>query len=217
MKLVIDSREPKSWKEKVSKIASREGFEPTIAPLTYGDYATDQAIVERKSVLDLLSSIYDKRYEHQQEGLCLQADVEDKQLFILIHGSIQEAFEIVNQVNINIDPFMVIGAVSSLVTRTGANVLWITDESEAMLVMVKVLRKIADGKWLQPRKRNPAVLAARLLGVTTWQLNDLLDRFGSLTGIGLASTQALQSIYGIGSRKAERIKSVLNTDLREVK
>jgi len=214
MKLIIDSREPQVWKDAIQRLAKHEGFEVNIQPLKFGDYMTSKAIVERKSIFDLLSSIFDKRYERQQEGICLQADVEDKIPFILIHGSIQEAKEVYDQLNIHGDPYVAIGAISSLVTRMGANVIWVPTDQEAMMVLVKVLKKVEEGKWLQPRRRDPKVLAARLLGITTWQLDDLLDRCGSLVGIGLASEKTLRQVYGIGERKANRIKEVLNTDFR---
>jgi len=211
--LYIDSREPERWKKLVETIAAKEGFTPIVMPLTYGDYMTEHAIVERKSIFDLMSSVLDKRYEKQEEGLTLKAETENKIPFLLVHGSIREAYESRKQFGTP-DPMLAFGAISSMAARSGFQLLWVTDDYEAAVVMVKILKKIEEGKWLVPRKRNTLILAARLLGVNIRQMEALMDKYGSLVEVGLATKSGLQEVHGIGPAKADTIKRVLNSDLR---
>lgn len=207
--LTIDSREPQKWKAIVSKIAKQEGFDVNIHALKYGDYMTDNAIVERKTVMDLMSSLYDKRFEKQFDGIDAQADWEDKIPILLVCGSVRELIDVKETVGLKMDPALVYGAISSIVVRTGAYLIWVEDETDAMITLVKVLKKIEQGKWLKPRRRNVRVLLARALGIQPWQLDELLKECGSLVEIGLASEKKLQAVSGIGPKKAEQIKKIL--------
>jgi len=211
MRLYIDSREPKRWRNMVEKLAKKEGFECHTIALTYGDYLTDHAVVERKSIIDLMTSMFDKRFEQQSEGLSARMNEEGKLGFLLVHGSIDEAYQVKKDFG-GPDPMVIFGAASSLVVRNNLQLIWIESDHHAVVTMVKILRKIEEGKWSKPRVRNVPTLIARMLGVTEGELKGLMKTFGSLTNIGLATDKDLQKVFGIGPRKAREIRRVMNSE-----
>jgi ERCC4-type nuclease len=62
-----------------------------------------------------------------------------------------------------------------------------------------------------PVRRDPDILAAKLIGVSTKQLGILLDNHGSLAGICIATDKELMKVKGIGPSKAAEIKRVLTS------
>lgn len=203
---LIDTREPKKWRRRVKKLAEKEGFEDVreIA-LSFGDYATEHVVVERKALMDLMSSIFDKRYSKQLEGLETMMDVDEKHGFLLVHGSIQELYEVRKQVGIRIDPMMIFGAISSIVARSGMQLIWVEDEYNAAVIMVKVMKKIEEGKWCKPRKRDVRKLMSRALGISEGELKGLLMHFLTLEQVALADKEELMEVFGIGPKKADEI------------
>ena len=116
----------------------------------------------------------------------------------------------------DIDPNVLYGEVASITCRYNIMPLWIEKPQEALITMIKLMRKIDEGEWQVPPRRNPRILAAKLLGTSTQQFDDLTTKFGSLHNIAHASLDDMMKVHGIGTAKANRIREVLIHGIRDI-
>jgi Fanconi anemia group M protein len=84
-KIIVDYREKNSL---VPAILKRLGFEVEFKELKVGDYILNEIAIERKTIDDFISSIVDKRLEHQieelqqyEKKLLIIEGIEEKQLY----------------------------------------------------------------------------------------------------------------------------------------
>ncbi|MHA1286486.1 MAG: ERCC4 domain-containing protein [Candidatus Thorarchaeota archaeon] len=209
MKLLIDSREPEKWKRRVAEIGKKLGFDTEVKALPVGDYETDKAIVERKEIMDLISSVYDKRLVQQFSKL----SETDKIPILLVVGSMKEVFALKNALQLNVDPHLVYGAVSSAVVRSGTMLLWIHNENDAMWTFLKILKKIEEDKWQIPKGANPRTMLSKALKLKREQLDEIFARYGSITHL---TKKDLMKIKGIGEKKADYCLKVLRGDFNDL-
>ena len=201
--IVIDSREP----YKVVQLVKQ--FHPAVVvqKLAVGDFATDKVVVERKEVHDLASSIITDRIKDQ----LLRLSHEPKHQWLIIHGS---PLSIPDSVSIKTEHLL--GFVASVTVRYGINVCWLRNLEEAIYVIIKIIKKVHEGKLgipYLPRKRiysrDERVRAIRLaFRVSEKVAKGLLKKFGSLRGICNASEKELKKVDGVGDITAKRIHTL---------
>lgn len=205
----VDSREPKKYLEFLLKTFPGTKFDVTA--LREGDYMSDRVLVERKTVADLRSSIIgtkDKcgRFIKQLERM----STHDEQIVvIMITGNMEKYVTDMRKIGINVDQEIMYGEVASCTCRYGVQPWWFENEWDAMITMVKFMKKVEEGKLGVPSRRDPDILSARLLGVTLYQWEELKKKFHSITSIALADEKEIMKVRGIGDKKAKKIKRVL--------
>jgi ERCC4-type nuclease len=208
MTIICDTREPPKYIKFLRKTFPELTFENYALP--EGDYQSNKCIVERKQIADLYGSIIgpSRRIHNQVERISCH---EDKVQVILITGSVGDFVTKMKEIGVRVDSNILFGEIASIACRYGIQPLWIEDEWSAMITMVKFMTKVDEGKHMVPVRRDPDILAAKLIGVSTKQLGILLDHHGSLAGICIATDKELMKVKGIGPNKAAEIKRVLTS------
>lgn len=208
MTIIVDTREPPKYLAFLKKTFPDLKFEHRCLP--EGDYQSDKVIVERKQIADLYGSIVTppRRIHAQVDRISCH---QDKIQVIMITGSISEFVSKMSEIGVQVDSNVLFGEIASIACRYCIPPLWIENEWSAMITMVKFMTKVDSGKYLVPARRDPDILAAKLLGISTAQLSTLLDRHGSLVGIGKTMKNDLMKVKGIGPAKADEILRVLTS------
>lgn len=210
MTIICDTREPPKYIKFLRKTFPELTFEG--ATLKEGDYASTKCLVERKTIEDLYGSIVgpSRRIHNQVERISCH---QDKIQGLLITGNIADFVTrmAAPPICVKVDSNILFGEIASIACRYGIQPLWVENEWYGLITMVKFMMKVDEGKWMVPARRDPDILAAKLLGVSTHQLGLLLDNHKSLVGIACASPKELMIVKGIGPSKAEEILRVLTS------
>lgn len=209
MMVRVDSREPKQHYEFLTQAFPTIDF--SWVPLPEGDYETDKVLVERKAISDLYGSIIGngKTPGRIQNQVCRLSCHGDQIVMFLITGSISKFMEDMKKVGIKVDPDIIYGQLSSITSRERIHVIWMENEWDGLITMIKFMHKIEDGKYMVPTRREPDMLMARFLGITPYQWGDLKRKFGSVVGVAEASEKEIATIYGIGKAKSKKIRELL--------
>jgi ERCC4-type nuclease len=207
--LQIDTREPDVVIKYLQK-TYKEKCEFLVKKLDEGDFATTRCLFERKQIKDLYSSIMDGRLASQ---CCRLAQHEDKVIGLVIYGDIEEFKKeqrIKRKVFIN-DKIMT-SAVAEMACRYNLIIIWAEEYKVAFSLMVNFMLDVDEGHYQIPSRCTEEILSARLLNITLKQFKELCDVAGtnSLCKIGKLSEVTYQRVKGIGEKKAEHIKRVLN-------
>lgn len=205
--ITIDAREPaalitylkRKYKGKIEFVTKL---------LDEGDFVTDHAIVERKEIGDLYSSIMDGRLKNQ---CCKMSTQQGKVPILIVHGNLQEkAKELRIKKKIFINEQMVYSTLAEIQCRYQIMIVWTEDIKTAMPIMVSLIQDIEEGKWGSPATCKPEQLFARLFKINTKQYLELVKNVGSIREIADATPTKLMAIKGIGEAKAKHIKEILN-------
>jgi ERCC4-type nuclease len=208
MKIYVDTREPPKYIAWLMKTFPDMVFE--LATLREGDFATDRVIVERKKVEDLYGSIMgpNMRLKDQVDRMsCHQEQVQ----ILLITGSVSEYLKNMKEIGVPVNPEIMFSMLAKICCSYSMPPWWFENEWHGLITMVKFMKKVDAGEYMVPLKRDPDILAAKLLGISTHQLGLLLDNHHSLVGIANATDSQLMAIRGIGPAKAGEIKRMLNS------
>ena len=123
------------------------------------------------------------------------------------------------------DPQAVRGALSSMLIQYGLNVLSTADADETVQLILMLTRQEQVGIpeiSLIPKRRATSLddLQRRVIemlpGCGRVMARDLLQRFGSVRRIADATAAELESMRGIGARKAAQMHAVLGADYEAV-
>jgi len=206
--IIVDTREPMKY---------FNFLEATFPDLTFkrmtlkeGDYQSTRCLFERKKMADLYGSITGptRRFYDQMHRMSAHNDMITG---LLVTGSVatfvKEMADLPRPVKV--DSNILFGGIAAVAYRYGIQPLWIHDEWEGMITMVKMMVAIDKGKWQVPVRRDPDILCARLLGISTNQLSVLLDSHKSLEGLCKVTQKDLMKVKGIGPAKAAEIHRVL--------
>ncbi len=199
--------------------------------ISAGDYSSEHLLVERKTWIDLWSSVSgpSRRLDSQIDRL---SQVSDKIVMFLITGSLKEFVSTMSDIEFttlkiafpdtdrdelrqradqkasrNADTLLEV--VASLSCRYAFLIWRVEQDYEGLIEIVKLMTKISEGKWMVPSRRNPDTLIARLLKITPYQWLMMKERFGSLDGVIKANENELQSIWKVGPKRAGEIKRIL--------
>jgi ERCC4-type nuclease len=207
----VDTREPQKYFDFLVNTFPDLKFQWATIP--EGDYQSTRCLVERKKMSDLYGSIMGKtrRFYKQLDRIACHDDIIT---CVLVTGSIPEFVKEMKELPkpngpVIVNPDLLFGAIASVAYRYGVIPMYIENEWEGMITMVKTMIAIDKGKHQVPVRRDPDILCARLLGVSTKQLSELLDHHGSLEGLCKAKESDFQKVKGIGPAKAAEIHRVL--------
>lgn len=141
----IDTREPGVMSRHFETFKVRY----KLATLQFGDYEKGYCLAERKTIFDFVGSFRSGRLFTQLEGLVQK----DCYPFLVVSGSIEKLKEDVHYAHIN--ESTVIGAMASCICRYGVNVLWVSNDVEAVMIMTQLFGTIAKGAYKRPNGELP--------------------------------------------------------------
>jgi DNA excision repair protein ERCC-4 len=222
VRIVVDERERNS---NIPELLKNAGAIIDFTQLKVGDYVvSSETAVERKTVRDLISSIYDGRLFLQ----CSDLVKHYQKPLLVVQGNIAElaeAPEDVEDTDTKLHAERMPLAYDALITvATEFRIPIIhtpSAEQTAQLLVTLVNRSLREGKATGPllrkiKKENPTYIQqlsvlASLPGVGEKLAARMLKKFHTPIRALNASAAELATIPGFGLARAERVRKILNT------
>ena len=213
IRIVIDERERKSG---IPKLLRAIGVNVEVKTLPIGDYiVSHETVVERKSIHDFISSIFDGRLFDQ----CNRLKEHFQFPIILLEGNVDEIETITE------NPLVFYGALSTIAVEFKIPIIPTPNASHTAKLLVALssrkdsikgplLKKIRKSNDIQ--KQQLSVLCS-LPGVGEKTAIRLLEKFGSPLKVLSASTKDLSKISGLGESRAKKIKKMLERKSKHTK
>jgi DNA excision repair protein ERCC-4 len=208
-RVVADEREKASGvPEELSKLNVRVYF----SRLPVADYVLNPEVaVERKSVRDLVSSVYDSRLFYQAAKISAAY----AKPFLLVEGDSKEVESLAK----NIKSFY--GAIANVTLAYGLRVLYTANPRETAMAIAELLSHARA----KPLARMPSEVPPKSKSVPQQQLylvssmpgigrklaGKLLSKYGTPRRVMSLTAGELAMTQGIGWKKAEKIKEMLDT------
>ena len=213
LRIIIDERERKSG---IPKLLKSIGVNVEIKTLPIGDYiVSHETVVERKSINDLISSIFDGRLFDQ----CNRLKEHFQFPIILLEGDVDEIESRTE------NPLVFYGALSTIAIDYKIPIIPTPNASHTAKLLVSLssrkesikgplLKKIKKSNDVQ--KQQLSVLCS-LPGVGEKIAIRMLEKFESPLKVLSASTKDLAKIPGLGESRAKKIKKMLEKKSRHTK
>ena len=213
LRIVVDEREKKSG---IPDLLKGIGINLEIKTLPVGDYiVAPETVVERKTISDLISSIFDGRLFDQ----CNRLKEHYQFPILLIEGNIDEIEKLTE------NPFVFYGAISSIAIDFKIPIITTLDSFHTAKLLVAMCSKKeqSKGPFIKKirksndiRKQQLSVLCS-LPGVGEKTAIQLLKKFGSPLQVFSSSTTEIAKIKGLGKVRAIKIKKVLQNQSKYLK
>ena len=213
LRIVVDEREKKSG---IPRLLKSIGINLEIKTLPIGDYiVAPETIVERKSISDLVSSVFDGRLFDQ----CNRMKENFQFPIIIIEGATEEIEELVE------NPFVFYGAVSSVAIDFKIPIISTPNASHTAKLLVSMCSRkdITKGPFIKKirksndmQKQQLSVLSS-LPGVGEKIAIRMLEKFGTPLKVFGASSTELSKISGLGESRAKKIKKMLQVKSKHMK
>ena len=209
-RIVIDERERKSG---IPQLLSKAGLATETKMLPVADYIVGPGTaVERKTVKDLVASVFDGRLPGQCEAM--RANYERPVL--LVEGDLDELGRIVD------NPFVFYGALCSVSLGFGIPVLPTASASHTAVLLAAMCssRGPGSGPFIKKIKKPSGLheqqlsLLSALPGVGPKLAGRMLDKFGTPSAALGAPASDLSKVAGLGRARAERIRKVVGPGAR---
>lgn len=185
-----------------------------IKTLPIGDYiVANETIVERKSVHDLVSSIFDGRLFDQ----CSRLKENFERPILVVEGDTDDLINIVE------NPMVFYGALVRVVFDYNIPVIPTSDAEQTtrLLVAMTARKNNSSGPYLKKirkhtdMKQQQLIMLSSLPGIGGTLAGRILDRFGTPISALNAPLADLNKVPGLGRSRATRIKNMLNTQCVE--
>ncbi|WP_182133904.1 ERCC4 domain-containing protein [Nitrosopumilus sp. b1] len=213
LRIVVDERERKSG---IPDLLKQVGINTEIKTLPIGDYiVAPETVVERKSLHDLLSSVFDGRLFDQ----CSRLKEHFQFPVILMEGNLDEIDEITD------NPLIFYGAVSSVALDFKIPIIPTPSATHTVKLLISMCsRKDATkGPFLKKIKksndtqRQQLSALCSLPGVGEKLAIRMLEKFGTPLRVFNATTADLSKVEGLGDSRAKKIKKMLETQSNHIK
>jgi len=213
LRIVVDEREKKSG---IPGILKGIGINLEIKTLPIGDYiVAPETVVERKTISDLVSSVFDGRLFDQ----CNRLKEHYKFPILLIEGDIDKMEELTE------NPFIIYGAISSVVIDFKIPVIPTPNALHTSKLLISMcsrkdaskgpfIKKIRKSNDLQKQQFS---MLCSLPGVGEKTAVRMLEKFGTPINVLNSSTVELSKINGLGETRAKNIKKVLQSQNKHLK
>jgi DNA excision repair protein ERCC-4 len=207
LRMVVDERERKSG---IPDLLKQIGVKVEMMNLPVGDYiVASETVVERKSVSDFISSVFDGRLFDQ----CNRLKEHFGNPTIIIEGNVDEIDKITE------NPLVFYGAMSSVVLDFKIPVIPTPNASHTAKLLISMcarqgtvkgpfLKKIRKSGDLQQQQLS---ILTSLPGVGEKLASRMLEKFGSPSSSLNASSVELSKINGMGEARAQKIRKILDT------
>ena len=213
MRMVIDEREKKSG---IPDLLKEIGVKVEMKNLPIGDYiVASETVVERKSIHDFISSVFDGRLFDQ----CNRLKEHFEHPAIIIEGDIDE----INQIAEN--PLVFYGAISSVALDFKIPVLPTPNASNTAKLLVAMCARQGKtkGPFLKKIRKSGNIhhqqlsVLCSLPGVGEKLASRMLEKFGSPSNSFSASIAELSKIEGMGESRARKIRNLLDAEIKNDK
>lgn len=201
-KIIIDYREKNSL---VASHLVKQGFDVEFKELKIGDYIVKDVVIERKTVSDFIGSMINHRLMNQIEEL---KQYENK--LLIIEGISEQ--ELYSENNTNVNANAIRGFLLSILLKDKIPIIF-SKNSEDTAKFINVLSKRKDKeinlnakKKTLNKKEQLQFIIESFPGVGPKKARKLLEKFGSIQNIILASTEDMKEILGI---QAEGIREIM--------
>jgi len=213
IRIVVDEREKKSG---IPGILKGIGISLEIKTLPIGDYiVAPETVVERKTISDLVSSVFDGRLFDQ----CNRLKEHYKFPILLIEGNIDEIKELTE------NTLVFYGAISSIAIDFKIPVIHTPNASHTAKLLVSMcsrkdaskgpfIKKIRKSNDIQ--KQQLSILCS-LPGVGEKTAIRMLEKFGTPLMVLSSSTTELSKVSGLGEARAKNIKKMLEKQSKHLK
>ncbi len=205
LRIVVDEREKKSG---IPDLLKAVGINLEIKTLPVGDYiVAPETVVERKSISDLVSSIFDGRLFDQ----CDRLREHFAHPVILMEGNVDELEQIVE------NPFVFYGALSSIAIDFKIPIVPTPSAAHTAKLLVSMCsrKEITKGPYLKKIKksnnlqRQQLSVLCSLPGIGEKLATRMLEKFGTPARMLNASLAELAKVEGLGEARAKKIKQML--------
>ena len=212
-RIVIDDRERKSG---IPELIKKIGINVEIKTLQVGDYiVSPETVVERKSIQDFMSSIFDGRLFDQ----CNRLKENFQFPIILLEGNVDEIEDIME------NPFVFYGAMSTIVIDFKIPIIPTPNASDTAKLLVAMCsrKKSTNGHYLKKIKKSTDIekqqlsVLSSLPGVGEKTAIRMLEKFGTPLQVFGASVTDLSKVSGLGNERAKKIKKMLNGKSKHLK
>lgn len=213
LRIIVDDREKKSG---IPDLLRAVGMNLEVKMLTVGDYiVAPETVVERKSIHDFMSSIFDGRLFDQCERL--------KEHFqypiLLMEGNVDEVEEITD------NPLVFYGAVSTVAIDFKIPVIPTPNASHTakLLISMCARKEHHDGPFLKKIKKSSDLQRQQLSslcslpGIGEKLAVRMLEKFGTPIRALNATTADLAKVDGLGKTRAARIRKMLESKSNHAK
>ncbi len=209
----MDEREKKSG---IPDLLKSIGLNIEMKTLPIGDYiVAPETIVERKSIRDLMASVFDGRLFDQ----CSRLKEHFEHPIVLMEGNVDEIEEITE------NPLVFYGAISTVVLDFKIPVIPTPNAAHTAKLLVSMcsrkdtpkgpyLKKIKKSSDLE--KQQLSVLCS-LPGIGEKFAVRMLTKFGTPLKVFSATTTELVKVEGLGEARAKKIKKTLDTKSKFLK
>ncbi|MDQ2050331.1 DEAD/DEAH box helicase [Natronolimnohabitans sp. A-GB9] len=224
----VETHEPHADGETIEIVADQREMDANIArdlskrddcavrleTLEVGDYiCSDRVVVERKSVADFVDSLVDgDRSVFEQVGA--MARHYSRPIVVVEGDGLYEQRDV--------HPNAVRGALSSLAVDFGASVLRTTDEDETTELLAVIAGReqetsdrtvsVHGEKGAKTLAEQQEYVVSSIAEIGPVTARSLLEEFGTVEAVMIASEEELQAADGVGNVTAERIREVIGSE-----
>jgi len=213
LRIIVDERERKSG---IPELLKSVGLNLEMKTLPIGDYiVAPETVVERKSIRDLMASVFDGRLFDQ----CTRLKEHFENPIVLMEGNVDEIEEITE------NPLIFYGAISTVVLDFKIPVIPTPSATHTAKLLVSMCsRKDAPkGPYLKKIKKSSDLERQQLSslcslpGIGEKFAVRMLEKFGTPLKVFTATTAELAKVEGLGDARAKKIKKVLDTKSKHLK
>ena len=213
LRIVVDEREKKSG---IPDLLKGTGINLEIKTLPVGDYiVAPETVVERKTVSDLVSSVFDGRLFDQ----CHRLKEHYQFPILIIEGDIDEIEELTE------NPLVFYGAISSIAIDFKIPVIPTPNATHTSKLLISMcsrkdaskgpfIKKIRKSNDLQKQQLS---MLCSLPGVGEKTAIRMLEKFGTPLRVLSSSIIELSKVSGLGEARAKNIKKVLQAQSKHLK
>lgn len=205
LRIVVDEREKKSG---IPDLLRAIGINLEIKTLPIGDYiVAPETIVERKSVSDMISSIFDGRLFDQ----CSRLKEHFAHPVILMEGNVDEIEQLVE------NPLVFYGALASVAIDFKIPIVPTPNATHTAKLLVSMCsrKELSKGPFLKKIRKSDDVsrqqlsVLCSLPGIGEKLATRMLEKFGSPSRTLSASFAELAKVEGLGEARAKKIRQML--------
>ena len=213
LRIVVDERERKSG---IPQLLKSVGMNLEMKTLPIGDYIVGpETIVERKSIRDLMASVFDGRLFDQ----CSRLKEHFENPIVLMEGNVDEIEEITE------NPLIFYGAISTVVLDFKIPVIPTPSAAHTAKLLVSMCSKKEShkGPYLKKIKKSTDLERQQLStlcslpGIGEKFAIRMLEKFGTPLKVFTATTADLAKVEGLGEARANKIKNMLDSKSKHLK
>jgi DNA excision repair protein ERCC-4 len=213
LRIIVDEREQKSG---IPKLLKSVGLNIEMKTLPVGDYiVAPETIVERKSIRDLMASVFDGRLFDQ----CSRLKEHFQHPIVLMEGNVDEIDEITE------NPLIFYGAISTVVIDFQIPIIPTpsAEHTAKLLVSMCSRKDIPKGPYLKKIKKSSDLQKQQLStlcslpGIGEKFAVRMLEKFGTPLKVFTATSSELAKVEGLGEARAKKIKKMLDSKSKFLK